>query len=65
MHLPQRKRNRKYGFDYCDQWSYFVAIITQSKICYFGKIMKIVWFYLAYEIWYMIAGFKSLIYTLI
>lgn len=38
MHLPQRKPNRKNCFDYCNEWSYFVTIVTESRICYFGKI---------------------------
>lgn len=38
MYLHQRKPNRKNGFDYCNEWSYYVTIVTELRICYFGKI---------------------------
>lgn len=36
--MKNRKRNRKYGFDYASNNIYFVTICTQNMIEYFGHV---------------------------
>ncbi|MEI7596125.1 MAG: transposase [Bacteroidota bacterium] len=36
--MRERKRNRKFGFDYSTEAKYFLTICTDNRICHFGNV---------------------------